>query len=133
MEHVIPFLKDEKNVIDRDEVIFVHDKAPCMRANMTQHLFQDNNINFWGNDTWPGISPDLNMAEHIGTVIKNAVAQKMLSGTRKDRYKDETLKKHLSYVLTNMVSNTELFETLLCPYPSRLRAVKNANGRHTDY
>ena len=133
MEHVIPFLKDEKNVIDPDEVIFVHDKAPCMRANMTQHLLQDNNINFWGNDTWPGNSPDLNVAEHIGTVIKNEVEQKMLSGTGEDRYKEETLKTHLSCVLTNMESNTELFETLLCSYPSRLRAVKNANGRHTDY
>jgi len=133
MEHVIPFLKDEENVIDPDEVIFVHDKAPCMRAYMTQHLLQDNDINFWGNDIWPGNSPDLNVAENIGTVIKNEVEEKMLLETEGDRYKEETLKEHLSYVLTNMESNTELFETLLCFYPSRLRAVKNANGRHTDY
>ncbi|CAF1268087.1 unnamed protein product [Rotaria sp. Silwood1] len=73
MQHVIPFLKNEENVIDPDEVIFVHDKAPCMRANMTQHLLQDNNIKFWRNDTWSGNSPDLNVAEHIGTVIKNEV------------------------------------------------------------
>jgi hypothetical protein len=133
MQHVIPFLKDEENVIDSDEVIFVHDKAPCMRAYMTQHLLQDNDINFWGNDIWPGNSPDLNVAERIGTVIKNEVEQKVLLETEGDRYKEETLKEHLLYVLTNMESNTELFETLLCFYPSRLRAVKNANGRHTDY
>ncbi len=57
----------------------------------------------------------------------------MLSETEHNRYKEETLKEHLSDVLTNMESNTDLFETLLCSYPSRLRAVKNANGRHTDY
>ncbi len=51
IQHVFPFLKDEENVIDVNIVIFVHDKTPCMRANMTQHLLQDNNINFWGNDT----------------------------------------------------------------------------------
>jgi hypothetical protein len=32
-----------------------------------------------------------------------------------------------------MESDIELFETLLCSYSSRLRAVKDANGRHTDY
>jgi hypothetical protein len=133
MQHVFSFLKDEENVIDPDHVIFVHGKAPCMRANMTQHLLQDNYINFWGNDTWSGNSPDLNVAEYIGTIIKNEVEQKMLSETQHNRYEEETLKNHLSYVLTKMESNTELFETLLCSYPSHLRAVKNANGRHTDY
>ncbi len=44
-----------------------------MRANQTQHLFQDNDIKFWGNDIWPGNSPDLNVAEHIGSIIKNEV------------------------------------------------------------
>jgi hypothetical protein len=43
-------LKNEDNVIDPDEVIFVHDKAPRMRANKTQDLFQDNDVKFWGND-----------------------------------------------------------------------------------
>jgi hypothetical protein len=50
-----------------------------MRANMTQHFLQDNNINFRGNDTWPRNSSDLNVAERIGTVIKNQVEKKMLS------------------------------------------------------
>ena len=53
IQNVIPFLKNEENVIDPDEVIFVHDKAPCMRANKTQHLLKDNNVKFWGNDSWP--------------------------------------------------------------------------------
>jgi hypothetical protein len=46
VQHVFPFLKNEGNVIDVDEVIFVHDEAPYMTANMTQYLIQDNNISF---------------------------------------------------------------------------------------
>ncbi|CAF4651315.1 unnamed protein product [Rotaria sp. Silwood1] len=133
MQHVFPFLTDEENVIDLDNVIFVHDKAPCMRANMTQHLIRDNKIEFWGNDIWPGNSPDLNAAEHIGSIMKDEVEQKMLSETGHNRYSEDTLKKHIADVLTDMEENTELFEALLCSYPSRLRAVKSANGRHTDY
>ena len=45
-QNVIPFLDDEENVIDPDEATFAHDKAPCMRANKTQHLLQDNNVKF---------------------------------------------------------------------------------------
>ena len=36
-------------------------------------------------------------------------------------------------VLTEMEEDTELFETLLCSYPFRLRTVKNANNHRTDY
>jgi hypothetical protein len=43
-ENVIPFLKNGENVIDPDEVVFVHDKAPCMRANQNQHLLRDNDV-----------------------------------------------------------------------------------------
>ena len=57
----------------------------------------------------------------------------MLSETGHNRYLEGTLKMHITNVLTDMKEETELFETLLCLYRSRLRAVKNANGRHTDY
>ena len=119
---MIPFLKNEEKVIDSDEVIFVHDKAPFMRANKTQHLLRDNDVKFWGNDIWPGNSTDLNAAEHIRSIIKDAVEKKMSS---ESGYEDPN-------VLASMEEDTELFETLLCSYPSRFRAVKNANGRHTD-
>ena len=75
-QNVFPFLNNEENVIDPDEVIFVHDKAPCMRANKIQHLFQDNDVKLWGNDIWPGNSPDLNVAEHVGSIIKDEVEKK---------------------------------------------------------
>ena len=37
-KNIFPFSKNEENVIDSDEVLFVHNKAACMRANKTQHL-----------------------------------------------------------------------------------------------
>ena len=133
LKKVILFLKNEENIIDVDEVTFVHDKTPCMRANKSQHLVYDNDIHFWGNDIWPGNSPDLNVVEHIGTIIKDEVEQKMLPEPGHNRYLENTLKLHISDVLTKMETDTQLFETLLCSYPSRLRVVRNANGRHTDY
>ena len=76
MQHTFAFLNDEENVIDLDNVIFAHDKAPCMRANMTQHLIRDSNIKFSGNDIWPGNSGDLNVTKHVGSIIKNEVEKK---------------------------------------------------------
>ncbi len=96
-------------------------------------MLQDNDVKFLSNDIWPGNSPDLIVAEQIGRIIKEEVEKKMLSESGHSRYLEETLKMHISDVLKNMKTNTDLFETLLCSYPSRLRAVKNANGRHTDY
>ncbi len=83
-------------------------------------------LNLGGNDIWSGNSPDLNVAEHIGTIIKDEVEKKMLSETGHSRYLEEILKMHISDVLTNMKTDTDLFETLLCSYPSRLRAVKKS-------
>ena len=48
-------------------------------------------------------------------------------------YKQETLEKYLIDVLTNIESNVELFETLLCSYPSRLQALGNVNGEKITY
>ena len=59
--------------------------------------------------------------------------KKKLSEDKNCRYLEKPLKMHLSDALTNMETDADLFEALLCSYPSRLRAVKNANGRHTDY
>lgn len=52
-EHVISLLIGEENVIDLDEMIFSHGKAPCMPANETQNSLLENEISFWENRTWP--------------------------------------------------------------------------------
>jgi len=46
IQHVFPFLKNEENVMHVNEVTLVHDKAPCMKANMTQQLIHDNDASF---------------------------------------------------------------------------------------
>ena len=60
-------------------------------------------------------------------------SKKMLSETGYDRFLEETLKMYIEHVFTYMKEDTELFETLLCSYRSRRRAVQNANGRYTEY
>ena len=81
-----------------------------------------------------GNPPDLNEAEHIGSIIKDEVGKKMLSETIYNRYLEDTLKKCTRQMcLANIEEDIELFQTLLCSYPNRLRAVNNANGRYTDY
>jgi len=133
MENVIPFLSDPQNVLEVGEAVFVHDKAPCMKAKATQQLLKEKNVEFWGNDIWPGNSPDLNPAEHIGSIIKDRVEARMLEETGPGRYAVETLKKNLIIVLDSLKTETELFEDLLCSYPHRLKAVCDANGQHTNY
>ena len=67
-DRVIPFLQDPGNVLIVGEAIFVHDKDLCMRANATQQLLRESGIEFRGNEIWPGKSPDLNAAEHLGAI-----------------------------------------------------------------
>ena len=45
---VIPFLKDPNNTLDATEVCFLHDKAPCFKANVTQDLLRRSGIDFFG-------------------------------------------------------------------------------------
>jgi hypothetical protein len=73
-------------------------------------LIQNNNINVWGNNIWSGNSPDLNVGEHMGTIIKDEVEKKMLSEAASDRYREETLKNHIVDVLRNLETDTELFK-----------------------
>ena len=40
-KHVVPFRCNPINLLDTNEVIFLHDKAPCMKFNATQHLLED--------------------------------------------------------------------------------------------
>ena len=115
------------HVTDPDEVISVHDQAPCMRANKTQHLLPETNIKFLDNDIWPGNSPDLNVTERIGSIIKNEVEKKMLSETEHNRYREDILEMYITNVLANMETDADLFETLLRSYPSHICAVKNVD------
>ena len=49
------------------------------------------------------------------------------------RYSVETLTKNLIEVLESLETRTEVFEDLLCSYPARLKAVREAGGQHTNF
>ena len=58
---------------------------------------------------------------------------RMLEEKGPGRYSIETLRRNLEIVLLSLENRNELFEDLLCSYPSRLKAVREAHGRHTDF
>ncbi|CAF1317657.1 unnamed protein product [Rotaria sordida] len=132
-QHVIPFLRDPANVLDTDEVIFLHDKAPCMKANATQHLLEDEAMKFWGYSIWPGNSPDMNPAENIGAIIKDKVEELMSSEDRQNRYNYDILKTNVENILKDLENDTDLFIDLLCSMRKRLDALKAAGGGHTNF
>lgn len=68
----VPFHRDPNIILDTNEVIFLHEKAPYMKANATQQFLQDEDVKFWGNSLWPGNSPDMNPAENIGAIVKDS-------------------------------------------------------------
>jgi hypothetical protein len=114
-------------------VTFLHDKAPCFKALATQQLLRDENVCFFGNDERPGYSPDLNVAENMGAVIKARVEKLMLQEVGIGRYSQETLLKNLQTILNEMETNKTLFITFLKSYPACLNAVELAYGGHTEY
>ena len=126
IERVIPFLKDQGNVISVDDTTLLHDRALCMKALATQALLRNNQVDFFGNDEWPGSSPDLNACENMGAIVKDRV-EKRLSVSNDD------LEAALARVLGDLEFDTELFTSLLESYPARLEAVKKAGGGHTRY
>jgi len=132
-QHVIPFIRDPTNVLDTNEVIFLHDKAPCMKANATQQLLGDEGVKFWGNSIWPGNSPDMNPAENIGAIVKDKVEELMAAEDREDRYNYDILKTNLEIVLQDLEDDIDLFVDLLCSMRKRFDALKAARGGHTNF
>lgn len=131
--HVIPFLNNPENVLVVGETTFVHDRAPCMKANATQQYLKSKEMKFWGNDMWPGNSPDLNPTENLGEIVKDRVEKLMHQESGPGRYSHETLLKNLNTVLSDLEFDEKLFQDMLCSMPDRLRQVREAEGGHTDY
>ena len=132
-ERVIPFLSNSENVLDPEEVVYLHDNAPCHKANATQQLLKDSDIDFFDRTEWPGSSPDLNATENIGSILMDRVERLMINEHGADRNSQVILLEHLQNVLRELENKKELFENLLKSYPQRLRAVREANGGHTKY
>lgn len=129
-ERILPFLKDEQNVISVPHVTLLHDKAPMFKSLATQQLLRDSGVDFFSNNEWPGSSPDLNPAEHIGAIIKEEVEKKLLIS--KDG-SQEALMTAIQDVLHDIQDNVDLFQSLLRSYPKRIQAVLQNGGGPTGY
>ena len=132
-DNIIPFLKNRENVIDVKQTTFLHDKAPCMKALATQQLLINNNVDFFSNTQWPGSSPDLNVAENVGAILKDRTEEELLKHPSSDRIKPKILSSTLNKVLRSLENDTDLFERLLRSYPTRLAEVRKMNGFATKY
>ena len=129
-DSVIPF-QDPRNAVDVTQVTFLHDKAPCMKALRTQTLLRENNVDFFGNDKWPGNSPDLNVCENLGSIMKNEVEKRMLSEPPATRFSRHKTEEQIEAVLREMEFETELFESPV--FSPHLQMVRDANGGNTEY
>ena len=45
-KHVLPFPRNSINIFDKKEIVFLHDKTPCMQAYTIQHFWKDEGLNF---------------------------------------------------------------------------------------
>jgi hypothetical protein len=128
-ENVIPFLKRRENVLNVRETTFL----PCMKAIATQQLLKCNNVDFFGNSEWPGASPDLNVCENVGSILKDSVDRYLQLLPKHTRNNKESLMDALNHELRAIEFDTDLFRALLLSYPARIAAVVQANGGQTEY
>ena len=61
-----------------DDVVFLHDRAPCMSALETQKLLTHKGIYFFGNSVGPGNSPDLSPTEKLEAIVKQRIEEDFL-------------------------------------------------------
>ena len=133
LNKVIPFLRKKKNVLDVNETTFLHDKAPCIKAIATQQLLRSNKVDFFDNSQWTGISPDLNVTENLGAILKDKVEASLSDFTDTERLNKDVLLEIIEKELEDMSKDLQLFEALLRSYPSLLAKVKKCNGYTTKY
>ena len=90
-------------------------------------------VTCFDNSQWPGYSPDLNVCENLGAILKDRVEESLSNDPAKSRSSKDGLLEIIEEELHDMSDDTELLQTLLKSYPARLEAVKNAGGYHTKY
>ena len=88
------------------KTIFLHNKAPCIKALLTQAFLRKNRVEFPSNSDWPRPSPDLNACENLGSILKKRVEKRI-------RNSNEDLDTYFNHALGNLESDTELFISLL--------------------
>ena len=102
--------------------LFMHDGAPCHRANIIKKFLADHNV---PSMEWPGNSPDLNPIENAQNILKNKFCSK----------KNMTLEKIKQAIQTHWENDMSLeyFKTLSDSMPTRMLNVIKASGYMTKY
>ena len=94
---------------------------------------RQSSVNFFASNEYPGNSPDLNVTENMGAIVKDRMDIELEKEDGEGRYSKETLLKCIKNLLRGLQNATPLFEALLRSYPKRIAAVNMAKGGHTDY
>jgi len=97
----------------------------------TQDLLRKSKVDFFSSNEYPGGSPDLNACEHLGSILKDRVEERLHPVDGIPSF--DVLEREVISVLTAMEEETSLFVRLLESYPRRVKAVVAANGGHTKY
>ena len=103
------------------DFIFMHDNAPCHRANIVSEWLSEQDIEV---TAWPPQSPDLNPIKNLWDYIERQV-DKLPSTTKEDLWKN--LKSVWDVIPSAVIEN------LVCSMPRRVTEVIKAKGCHTKY
>lgn len=100
---------------------FPHIKAPWIKVLSIQRHLKDNEIEFLGNDEWPGNSPDLSVCESVGATMKDRVEGLMLQESIHHCFSHAVLKKKVIAVLQNISDDTAHFESFYSPTQAEIK------------
>ena len=103
--------------------VFMHDGAPCHRANIVKNWLQGRGITTM---EWPGNSPDLNPIENAWHVMKNKVFRNGYNMSIPQ------LRETIRHVWDNEL-DLPYFKALSDSMSSRCKAVIKAKGYMTKY
>ncbi|XP_011269952.1 hypothetical protein CAOG_09039 [Capsaspora owczarzaki ATCC 30864] len=108
---------------NKNEMIFMHDNAPCHKRKDVAKWFETNQITVLD---WPANSPDLNPIENAWNMVKNKIYQEREIKSKAALW--ERFQAVYEEVLT-----PEVCRDLISSMPRRIQAVIDANGGYTKY
>jgi hypothetical protein len=122
LQECVP-LTQEYYGIDPGDMIFQQDNDSKHTSKLAKNFFEDNNYTIL---YWPANSPDLNPIEHLWAYVKQQLAKypEAPSGMLE-------LWERIQEVWNNIPQS--LCQALVESMPNRIKAVKEAKGRHTHY
>ena len=131
-KRVIPFVNDPENVLIVGEAVFLHDKAPCMRAKASSA--QRERSRFLGQRRLAGkFAWSQRGRAHWSDYQRRSGGQND-QGTSRNMVQVDILSKHWRIWLRSwkVWNRTEFLENLLCSYPARLKARGQRLVRRVD-